>query len=384
MPRTVTLVLVDPTGTPLGELPPITVPAPWWQEVDDLVAGIRAVHGIDVVILRLLSADRPAPPGGAVRYLAEYDGPPPAALRPATPEAGPHPLRMPWARPGGPAASLDWARTILGELTGVQRRTWNLSSIWRLDTAAGRVWLKEVPPFAAHEAAVLDWLAVPWLLAADGGRMLLEHVPGGDRYDAALPEVRDMLADLLTVQTTALGRAGELVELGVPDAWAPEFVPAAHAVMDRWIPMLDMAERVVVARLGDRLPERLAAVAACGLPDTLVHGDFHPGNVRGTGTRRVILDWADCVVGHPALDLLTVLDQRKPDDQRVLAGQWCAFWRRAVPGCDPERALGLMRPVAALHRAVKYANFLAAIEPSEHPFHAADPPAWLRLAAATR
>ena len=52
------------------------------------------------------------------------------------------------------------------------------------------------------------------------------------------------------------------------------------------------------------LPDRVAAVAACGVPDTLVHGDFHPGNVAGRPDDYVILDWGDSFVGHPLLDEL--------------------------------------------------------------------------------
>jgi len=38
-------------------------------------------------------------------------------------------------------------------------------------------------------------------------------------------------------------------------------------------------------RLGE-LPARLARIERCGLPDTLVHGDLHPGNTRIGGGRR--------------------------------------------------------------------------------------------------
>jgi hypothetical protein len=51
-----------------------------------------------------------------------------------------------------------------------------------------------------------------------------------------------------------------------------------------------------------------------------------------------------------------------------------------VPGSEPRRAVALMRPLAALWAAETYARFLAAIEPAEHPYHAADVPE--RLAAA--
>src|SRR5439155_12353438 len=110
MGRTVTLVLVDPAGAVLGALPPFDVPLPYWQEAADVVAGARERFGVAVTVLRLLSADRPEPHGGAVTYLAEVsDRSPPPTLAPATVDAAPEPLRAAWASPGGPAASLAWA-----------------------------------------------------------------------------------------------------------------------------------------------------------------------------------------------------------------------------------------------------------------------------------
>jgi len=75
------------------------------------------------------------------------------------------------------------------------------------------VWLKEVPPFEAHEGVVLRWLGrpnTPTLLGAAGHRMVLDDIPGTDRYDAPSPERQEMLADLLDIQADAAGRLPEL------------------------------------------------------------------------------------------------------------------------------------------------------------------------------
>ncbi|PSK66392.1 hypothetical protein B0E53_01641 [Micromonospora sp. MH33] len=53
-----------------------------------------------------------------------------------------------------------------------------------------------------------------------------------------------------------------------------------------------------------------------------------------------------------------------------------------MPGSDPERAVQLLGPVAHLRMAAVYAMFLAGIEPSEHPYHLGDVPAYLERAAA--
>ena len=248
------------------------------------------------------------------------------------------------------------------------------------------MWLKQVPRFFAHEPAVLRWLAgydIPPLLAADdAGRMLLDHVDGEDLYDAG-PAVRaGIAADMHRIQTAAAGRLPELLAIGVPDRRSPRLLDvitgtvAAHGHGD---PRL--------TALADGLPARLAEVAACGLPDTLVHGDLHPGNARGRGGRghsrrtTVLIDWGDSSIGHPAFDILRLTDGLSDVDSAALTAAWADRWRADVPGCRPERALDLLRPVAALNSAATYAGFLSYIEPSEHPYHAADVPACLERAA---
>lgn len=376
-----TLVLVDPAGRPLGALPPYEVPTPWWQEVDEVVAGAP----VKVSVLRLLRGESDQPGvGGAVTYLAEVAGPPALPLSPVDVDLTPHPLRAPYADPGGPAATVRWATAALDRLgrpaTEVaQRRTWNLSAIWRLDGPHGPVWLKQVPGFFRHEAAVLRRLGtltpglVPTLLAADDdGRMLLDHVPGEDRYGAEAAERAAIAADQHTLQVRALPLADDLVAAGVPDR--------RGAALARWI-RAALAPHHADAVLGG-LEARLAQVRGCGVPDTLVHGDLHPGNVRSDGEQRVIIDWGDSFVGHPAFDILTLTSGLPSDTSDALVAAWCARWRVEVPGCEPERAVALLRPVAALRSAAVYAAFLAGIEPSERVYHEADVPRWLARVAA--
>ncbi|MBV1856168.1 aminoglycoside phosphotransferase family protein [Catellatospora tritici] len=390
MSRTVTLVLVDADGVVRGTLPPFEARMPYWQEASDVVAAAKESFGLDVTVLRLLSHERPAPRGGAVTYLAEA-AVLPAELGPAPElDLSPHPRRAAYAEPGGPAETLRWAASALAEAgrpahtVAHQQRTWNLSAIWRLDTPAGPVWLKQVPVFFAHEAAVLRHLGrgphaslVPSLIAGAHGRMLLDHLPGDDLYGAG-PDVRDAIAgDLHAIQLTAATELDTLRALGVPDRRGSALVRFCADVVAAHPEHTDDGVRALV----DGLPARLAEVAACGLPDTLVHGDLHPGNARGDAQRRVILDWGDCVLGHPAFDILRLTEQVPADDERLLLDAWVRRWRAAVPGSDPARAVELLRPVVALRNAAAYAGFLAAIEPTEHPYHADDVPFWLAQAA---
>ena len=395
-PRQVTLLLCDTAGHLMGALPPFEVEVPWWQEVAGVVTGARERFGVEVIVLRLLEAGTGwGTAGGAVTYLAEGA---------AVPEAGlvawsgddpldDHPLRLPYARPGGPAADLAWADAALAAAgcprTGPaeQMRTWNLSSIWRLPTSDGPTWLKVVPPFFAHEGAMLGRLhpaVVPPLVATEGPRVLLADVPGDDHWGAELPVLRRLVTMLVGLQASWSSRIEELQELGTPDWRAPTFVPAAERLLELIEPELDDETTSRLGVIVAGLPDRFGAVADCGLPDSLVHGDFHPGNSRGGADedgRSVLLDWGDCGIGHPLLDQAASMASIRPEQRDELRAYWSALWRSAVPGSDPDRAAELLEPVAALQRALVYRSFLDAVEPAEHIYHSGDPAQWLRRAA---
>jgi hypothetical protein len=381
----VTVVLVDGQGALLGALPPFDVEVPWWPEVGEIVAGVRERWQIDVQVLRLLSADGRAPGGGHVTYLASSPSGLPAgvALAPVEVDLSPQPRRAAYAEPGGPEATVRWAVDALAALgtpgaTATQRKTWNLSGIWRLDAGGAPVaWLKQVPRFFDHEAAVLGLvsgvapgLVPPVLAVGDEGRTLLAHIPGEDRFGAGAGFCALVAEGFHPVQAHFAGRDAELLAAGVPDG---RLDTAAYARVAA--PFYDTIDGL--RALIEGLPERLAEAAACGLPDTLVHGDLHPGNVRSLDSARaddlrVIMDWGDATVGSPVFDILRLTGDL--NDPAPLIEAWVRRWLSTAPGCDPARAIELLAPVAELRAAAAYAGFLANIEPAEWPYHADDVP----------
>jgi aminoglycoside phosphotransferase (APT) family kinase protein len=245
-----------------------------------------------------------------------------------------------------------------------------------------------VPPFFAHEGAMLrrlDQAVVPPLIAAESPRVLLAHVPGEDHWDGPLPVLLRVLRMLVGLQRDWVDRVDELVEVGAPDWRVGSFEPAVQEMVSRTAAELDEPSRATLRVLLAGLPERFAAVADCGVPDTLVHGDFHPGNTRGSpdaGGRSVLLDWGDCGIGNPLLDQAAFLASIGEEKREPVRQEWAALWRAAVPRSDPDRAASLLAPVGALRQALIYRNFLDGIEPDERVYHATDPATWLRRAAA--
>jgi Phosphotransferase enzyme family len=395
--RRVSLILCDADGETLGRLPPFTVEDPWWPEVGPVVAGARERFGAEVVVLRLLDVVSDSFNGGDVTYAAELVGELPPGVTPA-PEIGDaaEPLRAAWARPGGVRATIAWADDTLESIgrprvgPTEQIKTWNLSSVLRLPTAADNVWCKSVPPFLTHEGWIIamvgadDPVLVPRLLASDptSNTVLLDDVRGEDDWDAPQDRLLAMVGTLVRLQARWIDRVDELLDAGLPDWRGPS--------IQRLVEELVARSNVRAQLTGDELrrldalvaslPGRLAALHACGLPATLVHGDFHPGNWRSDGTSLVLLDWGDVGVGHPMFDMSS-FEAAVADDAWARVFQvWIDEWSRERPGSDPARAAELIRPVAAFRAAVVYQRFLDNIEPSERRYHESDVRDWLRIA----
>jgi Phosphotransferase enzyme family len=387
--------LVVHDGALLGALPPFEVTSPWWADVEPVAAELDRRLGARTAVLRMVATTGRSPRGGEVTYLAEALNRPTAAPEwDGTPDPGVlarHERRMHWAEPGGPARVLAWATGALRGLgrppTGhpVQVKSWNLSCLYRLPTAAGPAWIKCTPPFLAPEALAIRYVAahdpelVPQVLAttADGRCTLMADVPGTDCWEPDADTVREVLRRYVAVQAALAGHPLP----GLPDHRVSTLATRVDRLLAPDVAgRLDPAERQALSRIAEDLPRRATAIAAAGLPETLVHGDFHPGNWRSDGRTRVVVDWCETSHGHPTRGILRLTEWLPAPLAALATDCWVAEWHAAVPGSDPARAVELMRPVQHLEAALGYQAFLDGIEPDERPYHESDPVDEIRLA----
>jgi Ser/Thr protein kinase RdoA (MazF antagonist) len=104
----------------------------------------------------------------------------------------------------------------------------------------------------------------------------MADVPGTDCWEPDVATVEDVLRRYIAVQVALTGR--DLP--GLPDRRVSTLAARADRLLTPGLTgELDAAERRALSRLVAGLPDR----AAAGLPETLVHGDFHPGNWRSDG-----------------------------------------------------------------------------------------------------
>ena len=382
----------------LGAIGPFAVEVPWWVEVEPVVAHLREALGVPVFVLRLLTVEggEGARDGHVTYHVAALERPAAGLLNPDPVDlaalTGPQALRLPWARMEGIREALTWAsdtlRTAGRPLTGPaeQCRTWNLSALFRLPTAKGPAWLKMTPGFATDEASVIaafarvDPALVPLVIGAAPLRVLLDHLPGEDCWDAPAEIITSAVQRMVAAQA-ALAADPAAFPAGLPDRRAPVLAGQILALLHGPVSGDLSSDEIAAARA---LLSRFRLLGECGLPDPIVHGDFHPGNWRSDGGPPVVMDWAAAHIGNPVQDGLRARDFL-PESKRPIAAQaWIEAWTSRRPGCDPARALAVAEPLAHLAYAVRYQEFLDGIEPSERIYHQGDPAASVRAALKSR
>jgi hypothetical protein len=254
----------------------------------------------------------------------------------------------------------------------VKDRPW--STVWRIATSSGPVWLKACPPRTRQEVRLLEalsrWrvphamaplavdLARGWVLLPDGGPTVRE-VPLPP--PAAALRWRDVLARYAEAQRATETHVEDLVALGVPDLRLPVLAEVFEGLADRWAPE--------VLHLLPRVLEDVAELTALGPAATLQHDDLHDGNVFADGRRP--FDWGDACVGHPFSSLLVALDAHEvpaPAPEEYLA-RWPELSAAAA-----RRAVELGIRLGRITRAHSWERALAAWPDPPEAFR--DAPGW--------
>ena len=292
----------------------------------------------------------------------------------------PPPLRPRWSRPGWHARATGW---IADQLEGVGRepaaeieirRLWGISALLRIPTSDGEAWFKAVFPHFHHEPAVTALLAdlrpgvVPPVIATqpDEGWLLMETAgsPLRDDADADAGVLRAM-ASLGDVQDATHHLHGLLESLGCPRRPLSELAAELRQAVDE---AEDLGGHRVSGARAARVVEWVAAGAewldGLGLPDVLVHGDFHPGNVLRGSMGLAIADWSDAAIAHPVMEIAPWFGEVRPE---LRPAGWEA-WLRALARFGDVEAL---RPheqdayaLACAYQVVSYAGILRGMEPA--------------------
>jgi hypothetical protein len=296
-------------------------------------------------------------------------------------------LRPPWGRPGWFERAADWIVATLGDAdlpapTSIaQFRHWGISAVMRVDSGADRYWFKAVSQHFRREAGITAFLdrQAPgsvarvigvdidrgWLLLGDLG----SHAGHPDPHD-----LREPFEYLIELQRRFIGRETDLVAAGCDPRPLTSIPHDLARVLDDpivcdWLDVPpDRAQRQL-----EWLHEAVRGIDALGLPDLLVHGDFHPGNVVATGDgRRVLFDWSDAAISKPFVDVLTWASWM-PDDAEGQDALWLTFaelWSDVVPVDVWSAMRPTLEGVAGAYHVVSYAGIVSSLDPFRRPEHA--------------
>lgn len=301
------------------------------------------------------------------------------------------PLRTPWARPGwfdDAAAWLERTVAVRGLVpTGPveQVRAWTISTILKVPTRRGDVYFKASGATFPHEAAITAMLASRWpeqtvpVLEADPDRSWLAmHDLGGERLARVTDVARweTALRTYAEMQVAAVELTGALLDVGCQDRRLAgmhaeidlALTDAVSMVPDHPNPMTG-DEVTAVQALAPALHDAVDRLAAGPIPETLEHGDFHPGNIVDAASRIRIYDWSDACIAHPFFSLLPFFAYNYPttqmsDDVPRLRAAYLEPWIRFASMEDLVTAAGHARRVAVIQQVMSYRRILQTVEPA--------------------
>ncbi len=291
------------------------------------------------------------------------------------------PLRPPWARPGWHGQVANWVEAQLAQagrpLTGPLQpvRQWSLSCVLRADTAVGPFYFKTVAdlPLFVNEAVMVTKLAqlfprhVVTPLAVDRKRdwMLLPELQEMVGWNAPLAQRQAFLQQFGQLQITAVAHVDELLAAGCLDrrlAWlAMQIEPLITAEFVQ--PYLTAEEQAQLQAAIPRLQTLCQELAAFTIPETLVHGDLHGGNVAIQGDNFIYFDWTDACISHPFFDMLNIFMERDTAVQGQLRDAYLAQWMAFAPMPRLLAAWSLAEVLGAVHHAISYWQIVAHLEP---------------------
>src|SRR5258708_2500919 len=155
-----------------------------------------------------------------------------------------------------------------------------------------------VPTAIANHPAWHGWLTT------EVAGSTLDEVPDACAWERAAQTLGEL-------QIASVGMTDQLLEAGCKDLRVTSLLPSVDPFLEvmtqlmeqQWKTPPPALDRDELLTLGSQIKEALSELAELGIPDTLGHLDFNPGNILCSADQCVFLDWAEAYVGPPFLSL---------------------------------------------------------------------------------
>lgn len=248
----------------------------------------------------------------------------------------------------------DLGINILKEPEVVRAMPW--STVTRVSTSSGDVYLKQMSPQFAVEPLVLNLLlkdlSAPvtkviahdpksyYFLMQEAGACLRNKLK--DNYDTSL--VCQVLKSYAQIQLNAIDKQTELLALGVKD-WRLEKLPALYINLLAqenllFADGLSPDDIVKLKTLYGTFVEDCNKLDTFAIAQTIEHGDFHDNNVLISDNNIITFnDWGDTNITHPFFSLGSWLDSasrnhhlhKKDPRYHILCTAYLEAWRAYAP-----------------------------------------------------
>ncbi len=294
----------------------------------------------------------------------------------------PAPAERPdWFQPGWFAQAEVWINTVLAAqgytlLRPVEQfKQGTISSVLRVETSAGHIYFKVALtlPLFGNEPKLCSilgqlypqYVSAPiaidearrWMLSTDFGSELRNSNP-----DVAVLET--VVKSFARLQIETAGKIDTLFAAGCLDRRIEVLMGQIDDLLadEACYAELKADEKTAWQACGDRLKALCQQVTTYNLPYTLVHGDFHAGNIATQGERVLFFDWTDACVAHPFFDLPVLIGDDLEAHTEVLREVYLAEWTAYEPLERLREAYDIASVLGALHQAVSYRGIMNGVE----------------------
>ena len=340
-----------------------------WQDVTGLVDALEPVKARSVVRRRL-----------------ERLGAPPPPKQPG------------WARSGRFGRGSAWMVERMGEaglpVTEGPRLAYQgpMGSVVRARSNGLSTFLKWPCPAFPYEAAITQRLcerapgAVPAVIAAEAAEnWLLMHDHCGRQVENEPPQTwLEGLRSYAALQRASAVWAHEIPAVGGQTRSLEHLIDDIPTMLDYEDLHARLAPEIRAAWMEGmpRLIEACATLLAVGLPDALIHGDLHPGNIVVTPDGRyVVVDWSDAALGNPFVDLATYLPRTKDRDLRErLLDAYVATWDGVIDADRLQAAARVAMTVGCLYQVQTYQALDQALDEPDRALFAGADAGWAKRA----
>jgi len=355
-------------------VPQIETAPHYWQDCASVNQAIKQHYGLDVVTVRCLQVDFDASPRHYVYHMVWHDGDtttghwltadkmPDNAHHWAQQALTTHPTQPAWYHP-------DWSQTLYDtfpDASLTQIRSWERSTVWRIEHNQQTHYIKAVPDMFRHELPLTQWLADQFPQTVIRPERELENAmltpayegtPLGKSHTQAIWE--SALTTYAQLQIETLQHTDDLIVLGVPQrdmTWlkhhADQLLQDSDAIRqgDMRLSEEEINSLNAVCSTLEAYFDVLDGVLA------LEHGDLHNAQIFVSDDNTITLtDFSDSALTHPFFSLDFFLwdiagGLSKDDLTEAYLKPFYAVWSRE----HCQKMLHSANKLSPLYSAVRY------------------------------